>query len=267
MSMGTVCLHEKATIESVLRRNVYLNLYALGDLDDFFWPQTTWYGWRSATGDIEAIALLFSGLELPCLLALCDDTRADSMRALVGSILNLLPVQVYCHLSEPVETIVAERYKLDPHGTHLKMGLLNRSRLDTIDIGSVESLSDIHREEILRLYEASYPGHWFELHMLATGQYVGLRLNGQLVAIAGMHVHSPRYRVAALGNITTHPEHRGRGYGARVTAALCRRLVGSCDHIGLNVKADNTPGIRCYERLGFEPVAEYGAHMATARGL
>ena len=29
-------------------------------------------------------------------------------------------------------------------------------------------------------------------------------------------------------------------------------------NIGLNVKADNTSAIRCYERLGFEVVGSYG---------
>ncbi|MEJ7708630.1 MAG: hypothetical protein WKF84_01940 [Pyrinomonadaceae bacterium] len=35
--MRIVCLHSKVEIERLLRRNLYLHLYALGDLDDFFW--------------------------------------------------------------------------------------------------------------------------------------------------------------------------------------------------------------------------------------
>ncbi len=30
------------------------------------------------------------------------------------------------------------------------------------------------------------------------------------------------------------------------------------DHIGLNVKADNTSAIRCYEKLGFETTGSFG---------
>jgi hypothetical protein len=41
--VSSVPLHDKATIERVLRRNVYLHLYSIGDLDDFFWPYTVWY--------------------------------------------------------------------------------------------------------------------------------------------------------------------------------------------------------------------------------
>jgi ribosomal protein S18 acetylase RimI-like enzyme len=32
------------------------------------------------------------------------------------------------------------------------------------------------------------------------------------------------------------------------------------DYIGLNVKADNTGAISCYERLGFEKIALYGEY-------
>ena len=71
---------------------------------------------------------------------------------------------------------------------------------------------------------------------------------------------SPRYRVAALGNIATHPKYRGKGYGTAVTAKLCGSLLREVDHIGLNVKADNKSAIRCYEKLGFEVVCSYGEY-------
>ena len=59
-TMPAICLHNKDAIEAVLRRDVGLNFYALGDLDDEYWPHTTWYAWPDR-GDVEAIALLYSG--------------------------------------------------------------------------------------------------------------------------------------------------------------------------------------------------------------
>jgi predicted GNAT family acetyltransferase len=94
--------------------------------------------------------------------------------------------------------------------------------------------------------------------MVATGRYFGVREDGQLICIAGVHVYSPRYRVAALGNIVTHPAHRNRGHATRATARLCQALLDEVDHIGLNVKADNEAAIACYRKLGFEVVAPYG---------
>jgi predicted GNAT family acetyltransferase len=98
--------------------------------------------------------------------------------------------------------------------------------------------------------------------MLEPGQYLGAFAGDEIVAVAGVHVYSERYRVAALGNVSTHPRHRGRGLG---TAALCRRLLGRVDRIGLNVKADNAAARRCHEKLGFEVRAPY-EEVAVARG-
>jgi ribosomal protein S18 acetylase RimI-like enzyme len=263
--MSAICLHDKATIERALRQNTLLHLYALGDLDAFFWNQTTWFGWQSRKDAIDCIILLFSGLELPCLLVIGNDQQMPALRTLLTSIQKLLPPRFYAHLSPSVEEALGPPFEIDSHGQHLKMGLANPSRLDAVDTSDVIALTEADRDEILALYKASYPETWFELHMLRTGLYFGLRDGGKLVSIAGVHVHSPTYRVAALGNITTHPHHRGRGFAARTIAALCRRLLETCDHVGLNVKADNTAAIHCYEKLGFEPLATYEEALVTRR--
>ncbi|MET7707786.1 GNAT family N-acetyltransferase [Micromonospora sp. NPDC005413] len=117
----------------------------------------------------------------------------------------------------------------------------------------------------MNLYAQAYPDNWFDARMLDTGQYLGVREGGELVAVAGVHVFSPAYRVAALGNVTTHPRWRGRGLGAAVVAALCVRLRASVTHVTLNVKADNAAAVRLYERVGFTRVADYDEWTLTAR--
>ena len=97
--------------------------------------------------------------------------------------------------------------------------------------------------------------------LLKTKQYFGIRKNGRLVSVAGIHVYSPEYKVAALGNIATDPSHRNKGYGRRAAAKTCQSLLKRVSHVGLNVKADNEPAISCYRRLGFETVASYGEYM------
>jgi predicted GNAT family acetyltransferase len=97
--------------------------------------------------------------------------------------------------------------------------------------------------------------------MLGTGQYFGLVSNGRLAAISGIHVFSPIYRVAALGNIATHPDDRGKGFGTGVTRRLCLELLKQVEHVGLNVKADNVAAISCYEKLGFEIHCTYEEAM------
>ena len=105
--------------------------------------------------------------------------------------------------------------------------------------------------EIEQFYEVSYPQNSFNARMLQTDLYYGVRRNGKLAGIAGVHVYSPTYRVAALGNIATHPTYRGQGIATKVTAKLCQSLMKTVDHIGLIVQDSNIPAIACYAKLGF----------------
>jgi predicted GNAT family acetyltransferase len=87
---------------------------------------------------------------------------------------------------------------------------------------------------------------------------VGFRENGRLVCVAGVHVHSPTWGVAALGNVATLPELRGRGLARGACAALCLLLLADgIETIALNVRADNAPAIAAYTQLGFELATTY----------
>jgi len=257
--LETVILRDKGALEAFFRRDVFLHIYNIGDLDDFFWRNTTWYAQRE--GDtILAVVLLYTGLELPTLLAFSGDREATE--ELLRSIINELPAKLYAHLSTGLEKVLGERFALESHGEHYKMALRDKSPMQCVDCSEVVRLSTTDLDEMMRFYRESYPGNWFDPRMLETNQYFGIRRDGVLVSAGGIHVYSKRYRVAALGNITTHPDQRNRGYARAVTARLCRSLSDSVDHIGLNVKADNSAAISCYKGLGFEICVTYGEYMA-----
>jgi ribosomal protein S18 acetylase RimI-like enzyme len=252
-------LSEKDEIEAVLRRNPRLHAYELGDLDDFFWPHTRWF---ASAPDGDEIVLIYSATELPVLLALADEPH-ERMRALLHSLAPILPPRFYAHLSGELAGVFARTHRVEPHGAHVRMVLADEARLGQIDTAGVEKLASSDLKELRDLYAASYSGNWFDPRMLETGHYCGIRQHGAIVSVAGVHVYSARYRVAALGNITTHPRYRGRGFGTATTAALCRDLSESTDLIALNVKEDNLAAIRCYEQLGFDRLAVYGEYMIT----
>ncbi|MBI5805113.1 GNAT family N-acetyltransferase [candidate division TA06 bacterium] len=260
-----VILKDKAVIESFLRQNTVLHLYELGDLDDFFFPYTAWYALEQK-GMISALALLYTGTELPVLLAL-DDSGSAAMPGLLDELKDKIPKRFYCHLTPGLESSMEDRFLIEPHGTHYKMTLTGSSKLGDIDSTGAIQLDARDKDEILDFYASAYPGNWFDARMLETGQYFGLRQKGRLTSIAGIHVYSPKYKVVALGNIATLPEFRGQGLGTIVTAALCRNLLKTVDIIGLNVKTDNADAIRCYQKLGFEITAEYNEFMANERIL
>ena len=128
--MPVICLHDKETIEQFLRKNIDLHIYELGDLDDFFWPCTTWYA--LADNEIpQAIALLYTGLTLPTLLALSEQPKI--MADLLRSILQILPCKFYAHLSPGLEKIFLDDFELDTHGEHSKMTLKDLSMIKKLD--------------------------------------------------------------------------------------------------------------------------------------
>jgi ribosomal protein S18 acetylase RimI-like enzyme len=258
--MAVECLHDRREIEKCLRTEALLHLYELGDLDDDAWPFTSWYGLRNGAA-LTAVTLLYTRPSLPVVLALGEANR-EQVRALVRAAMELLPARFYAHLSPRLEMVLAERYRLESRGQHLKMALMRLDSMRDADTGRAEPMSPADAADAQHLYEDSYPGHWFEADELESKPYFGVRSNGRLVSIAGVHAYSERYGVAALGNVATHPAYRRQGLGRAATAALCQFLSERVEHIGLNVKSTNEAAMRCYESLGFERVASYGEYVA-----
>ena len=254
----------RAELAAYLQRFPHLNFYHLGDLDDFFFPHTTWYISRRS-GEIDALALLYHGLQPPVLLAI-ENQNLEALTSLLASLQPHLPAQVYSHLSPGLEPALQPRFHLAHHGEHLKMALIRPGDLPAGTRLPIRPLTTADLPALNDLYAAAYPGNWFDPRMLETGQYLGLPVeDGSLVSVAGVHVYSPDYRVAALGNIATHPGYRGRGLASALTAALCRRLLPNVETIGLNVHSGNAPAVSLYENIGFEPTAVYHEYTLSSK--
>ena len=116
---------------------------------------------------------------------------------------------------------------------------------------AVEGLSLRDIGDIIDLFQY-YPDNFFEPAQLATGHYYGIRREGKLVSVAGVHVFSGENAVACLGNIVTHPEHRGQGLSTTCTSHLCAALIDDGVRVlALNVDRHNRSAVRVYEKLGF----------------
>jgi len=181
------------------------------------------------------------------------------MRELLQGLVAELPHRLYAHLSPGlVEVLAPHLVPASPPAAHLKLGLVDPSRLEPHDTAGATLLSSADLAEVERFYANAYPGSWFQARMLETGRYVGIRRDGRLGCVAGVHVWSPAWRVAALGNVATLPELRGSGLATAACARLCRVLQSDgIDVISLNVRADNAAAIRAYEKLGFAQATEY----------
>ena len=184
----------------------------------------------------------------------------EAISKLLISIIDILPKKFYAHLSPELEIHLQDSFSLESYGLYYRMMLIKWSDdlLSKIDTTKVKRLSVSDLPMIKTLYDESYPGNWFDKRMLETNQYFGIFEGNRLVSIAGIHVFSPKYKVAALGNITTHPDYRNKGFGKMVSARLCKSLLDEgIENIGLNVKADNLAAISSYEKIGFERVTDY----------
>ncbi|NIP41863.1 MAG: GNAT family N-acetyltransferase [candidate division Zixibacteria bacterium] len=258
--MAAISLNDKSELHSYFSQNKWLYIYNIGDLDDFFWPYTKWYGLKDGS-NLQAVILLYTGLAQPTLLALSDNI--DPLRELLSDIRSELPDKFYAHLSPGVIDVLKASHSIAPHGRHYKMGLVDRTKLGGIKNVYIKQFDESDLGGLRLFYYQAYPGNWFSARMLKTGHYYGVIRNGRIASVAGVHVYSKEYKVAALGNIATHPDYRGNGFGRVVTAECCRRLLRTVDTIGLNVSIENKFAINIYENLGFEKMAEYEEYVIT----
>ncbi len=259
-------IEDKGEIEYFLQQDSKLHTYEIGDLEPFFWPKTKWWAARHQ-GKIAAMALRYQAPTLPALLLL-ERNNLQAATQLLHHVADEIPEGFYAHLSPGLTTTISHRLH-ESRGNYTKMSLQTLRPTSSEQFQSI-ALGPEHREELLSLYARSYPQNWFDPSMLATGQYRGVCHQERLVAVAGVHVYSPTYRVAAIGNITTAPEMRGQGLGSLVSSQLCQSLLSKVDTISLNVSSSNQRAIQMYEHLGFVSVASYEewhvapSHMGNA---
>lgn len=251
--MSVQILHNKQEILEYLMNSPSIQVYSIGDLDDFFWPKTIWFALKEK-GSIKSIVLLYTGMATPTLLAIYDNDY-ESTNKLLQSIISYLPSKFYAHLSPKLVDVFDEKNILESYGPHYKMAL--KSSPAEIKDSSIKRLEKKDLKSIEEFYQNAYPDNWFDKRMLETGKYFGYFDDATLVGIAGIHVFSKEYRVAALGNIATHPDYRGRRIAFKLTSLLCNDLLKDVEHIGLNVKTDNIAAIRCYQKIGFEVIGSY----------
>ena len=101
--------------------------------------------------------------------------------------------------------------------------------------------------EMLHLTEQTQPGP-FGPRTHELGQYIGIRVDGALVAMAGERMRLDG--AVEISAVCVSPDHRGKGYAAFLVAWLVRKLRAEGSTPFLHVFTDN-PAIALYERLGF----------------
>lgn len=110
------------------------------------------------------------------------------------------------------------------------------------------SLGDADAAEMLALATLTEPGPFFEgTHRM--GQFVGVRIDGRLAAMAGQRMRVPAF--TEVSGVCTHPDFRGLGLAGRLMRVVIDRIVQGGDAAFLHVYPDNAGAIGLYESLGF----------------
>jgi len=223
------------------------SLFALADLDDGMFEHCNW--WALPGG----LALVFRAIDIRPIFVLGDAVSTKELLAALPETTGYLNLKA--HQLAAAESIYRYRERHE----------MRRMFLDTFQprFGITEQLGIEDRSDIQKLYASGDGGGIaFAPFQLQTGFFHGIRCDGELVAVAGVQVASRNESVAAVGNIFTHPDYRGRGFAQTVTSAVVIALEeAGIQTIGLNVETTNTAALRAYERVGFR------THFSYSEGI
>ena len=109
-------------------------------------------------------------------------------------------------------------------------------------------LSDADAAEMLALATLTKPGP-FMSRTHDFGGYIGIRVEGRLVAMAGHRLKVPGF--IEVSAVCTHPDFRGKGYASFLMRVAAARIQAGGDTPFLHTYAANTGAIKLYETLGF----------------
>jgi predicted GNAT family acetyltransferase len=82
------------------------------------------------------------------------------------------------------------------------------------------------------------------------GAFLGIRVGGNLVAMAGERMKPASY--TEITAVCVHPSHRGRGYGQMLLGAVSRQILARGEIPFLHVFSSNESAIALYKRQGME---------------
>jgi predicted GNAT family acetyltransferase len=110
-------------------------------------------------------------------------------------------------------------------------------------------LSEADAPKMFELATLTRPGPYrARTHQL--GGFVGVRQDGQLIAMAGERMKVPGF--TEVSGVCTRPEHRGRGLAGALMRVVMARIEARNETPFLHAYAANTGAIGLYRTLGFE---------------
>jgi ribosomal protein S18 acetylase RimI-like enzyme len=102
---------------------------------------------------------------------------------------------------------------------------------------------------MMELTALTKPGP-FQLRTHELGTFLGIKIAGRLVAMAGERMKPSEY--TEITAICVHPDYRGQGYAQLLLGAVARQISARGEIPFLHVFSDNAGAIALYRRQGME---------------
>jgi RimJ/RimL family protein N-acetyltransferase len=260
-SSKCVGLDDDPQIASFLESQRAWAAYALCDLEPPHRQYARFIGALSQ-GRLRAVVLIYAP---PGFTSVLPTGEPEDVAAILAEATDL-PTAPLLIVQRRNRAAVETRYSVTKAWTMLRM-IVQGDTLRPVSPADAEvvPLTPDHLDAVRALYTL-WPETVFTTFMFEHGIFYGAYHAGELVAVAGTHAVSSRYRIGVIGNVFTHPAHRGRGLAAAVTGAVAGAMFARGAHdVALNVRDDNHPAIAAYRRLGFQVDEPFWEAQATLR--
>jgi GNAT superfamily N-acetyltransferase len=240
----TKTLSDKGRILTFLDTDRLYAAYAIGDLEPDLFAQCTW-AVAERGGEIRSLGLHFRGLTVPAFFLMGE---TDGIRSILQN--HLPPGRVYITCRDEHLPVIREYYRWEEEPVKMWRMALGGDRRPRA-AGNGIRLTAGHAGQIRDLVALGAVSG-FDPAQIEHGVFFGIPEKDRLASMAGTHLVSPAYGVAAVGNVVTRPDRRGRGMGNAVVSAVLAELVriGIRD-IVLNARQENAPALHLYKKLGF----------------
>jgi len=262
-------LTDRHEIRSILRRDPIWSVYALGDLAPAMFLKTQWFG--------PDLTLVLRDFDTSILFTIGTRSVREALEHATSPVHLQVQGDALAEVSRHADVQDArEMWRMSWQGPpdHLCQGFGGQEGGRHIGPGR-----NLGETAVVRLGAADVPAlqqlyadgdatgespDFFYPSMVSDGVFFGFYEERRLVAAAGTHLLAREEGAAAIGNVYTRRDYRGRGLSRLVTGAVITALAG-IETVGLNVRADNAAAIRVYESLGFVRHCPFYEGLATVR--
>lgn len=235
-------------LRSMLLTDPAYSAYASAHLEPRLFARCRW--WLASSGGAQGLVLHTHGGLGPALVTFGDSPAVDAILHIhPGPRLSFATFKTE-HLSVIERHFMVSRKRVMQRMAVSEAGFRPAEK-PAGDGVTIQLLRGTDISQINRLYGTEGGPASYSHHNIEEGVYYGVGVEGRLVSIAGTHVVSPVEKVAVIGNVFTHPRHRGLGWATLATSAVTEHLLKECNSVLLTVETTNIPAVRVYEKLGY----------------